>query len=264
MVLSRRLRRVAWARATRIIADRHPPIDLFERVSPDPAVWDGLIAAEQAVNPRVRDEVGEIRLVPPEERLSGPGASWVMAAFTHLNPNGSRFSDGSYGVYYAARELRTAIRETAYHFGRFAADSADPPRYESMRVLVGRIDNRFADIAALPAAAARPHPRARFVRRQPTVRRPAARRRRERHRVPERARPARPVRGARFGRAPSASRCRASTSSSTGTARGSRATSTTKRTPGCRSEPKGRKGYVVFASAPLRPVVPTGRRAEHV
>jgi hypothetical protein len=143
---------VAWARATRIIACRYPPIDLFERVSPDPAVWEGLIAAEQAVNPRVRDEVGEIRLVPPEERISGPGASWVMAAFTHLNPKGSRFSDGSYGVYYAARELRTAIRETAYHFGRFAADSADGPRYESMRVLVGRVDNRFADVDALPPA----------------------------------------------------------------------------------------------------------------
>jgi hypothetical protein len=147
-----RLRRVTWARATRIIAERHPPIDLFERLSPDPAVWDGLIAAEEAVNPRVRDEVGEIHLVAPEERVGGPGASWVMAAFTHLNPRGSRFSDGSYGVYYAARELRTAIRETAHHFGRFAADGADGPRYESMRALVGRIDNRFADVATLPAA----------------------------------------------------------------------------------------------------------------
>src|SRR4030095_6688241 len=146
-----RQRRVNWARATRIVADRYPPIDLFERVSPDPAVWEGLIAAEGAVNPRLRDAVGEIRLVATEERISGPGASWVMAAFTHLNPKGSRFSDGSYAVYYAARELQTAIRETAYHFGRFATDSADRVRYENMRVLVGRIDNRFADVASLPA-----------------------------------------------------------------------------------------------------------------
>jgi hypothetical protein len=144
------LRRVAWARATRIVACRHPPIDLFERVSAEPAVWEALIAAEELVNPRVRDEVGEIRLVPLAERVSGPGASYVMAAFTHLNPRGSRFSDGSYGVYYAARELSTAIRETAYHFGRFAGDSGDGPRYEDMRVLVGRIDNRFADVASLP------------------------------------------------------------------------------------------------------------------
>jgi hypothetical protein len=147
-----RSRRVAWARATRIIAARYPPIDLFERVSPDPAVWEALIAAEQLVNPRVRDDIGEIALVPPAERVSGPGASYVMAAFTHRNPRGSRFSDGSFGVYYAARSLRTAVRETAYHFARFAADAADPPRYADMRALVGRIDARFADLAALPAA----------------------------------------------------------------------------------------------------------------
>lgn len=146
------LRRVAWSHATRVVAARHPPIDLFERVSRDPAVWEALIAAEQLVNPRVRDEVGEIHLVPPEERVSGPGASWVMASFTHRNPKGSRFSDGSYGVYYAARDLKTAIRETAFHFAHFARDSGDGPRYEDMRALVGRVANRFVDLARLPAA----------------------------------------------------------------------------------------------------------------
>jgi RES domain-containing protein len=145
-------RRVAWGRATRIVAHRYPPIDLFERVSTDPAVWEALIAAEAAVNPRVRDQAGEIRLIAPEDRATGPGATWVMAAFTHYNPAGSRFSDGSYGVYYAARELATAIREVAHHFGRIAGDSADQPRYENMQVLVGRIDNRFADVATLPGA----------------------------------------------------------------------------------------------------------------
>jgi hypothetical protein len=148
-----RLRRVAWSRATRIIASRYPPIDLFERVSGDPATWDALIAAESLVNPRLRDEIGEIRLVPPEERVSGPGASYVMAAFSHLNPRGSRFSAGGYGVYYAARAFETALIETAFHFGRFAADSADGPRYEDMRVLSGRIAERFHDAASLAPAA---------------------------------------------------------------------------------------------------------------
>ncbi|MFN8644462.1 MAG: RES family NAD+ phosphorylase [Candidatus Binatia bacterium] len=147
-----RERRLSWRQATRIVAARYPPIDLFERVSRDPTVWEALIAAEQLVNPRLRDAVGEIRLVPPGERVSGPGASYVMAPFTHRNPLGSRFSDGSYGVYYAARALRTAVRETAFHVARFAADSGDPPRYADMQVLVGRIEQRFADVAALPAA----------------------------------------------------------------------------------------------------------------
>lgn len=143
-------RRVEWPRAWRIIASRYPPIALFERLTADPAVWDALIALEQLTNPRVRDNVGEIALVPPDERVAGPGASYVMASFTHLNPKGSRFSDGSYGVYYAAAELETAIAETVFHFEEFARDSADPPRMEDMRVLVGSVAADFEDVDALP------------------------------------------------------------------------------------------------------------------
>jgi hypothetical protein len=139
-----------WPQAWRIIASRYPPILLFERLTPDPAVWEALIALEQLTNPRVRDEVGEIALVPPDQRVSGPGASYVMASFTHLNPKGSRFSDGSFGVYYAASELATAIAETIFHFEQFARDSGDPMRMEDMRVLVGAVAAAFEDVAAVP------------------------------------------------------------------------------------------------------------------
>jgi hypothetical protein len=142
-------RRIDWPQAWRIIASRYPPIQLFERLTPDPAVWDALFALEQVTNPRVRDEVGEIALVPPDERVSGPGASYVMASFTHLNPRGSRFSDGSFGVYYAASELETAIAETIFHFEEFARDSRDPMRTEDMRVLVGGVAAEFENVAAL-------------------------------------------------------------------------------------------------------------------
>lgn len=145
-------RRVAWPKAWRIIASRYPPIDLFERVSDNPEVWDALIALEQATNPRVRDDVGEISLVPPDKRVAGPNASWVMAPFTHINKRGSRFSNGSFGVYYAAEKLETAIAETVHHFSKFAADSHDPPRREDMRVLVGSIGHIFEDVDALDAA----------------------------------------------------------------------------------------------------------------
>jgi hypothetical protein len=144
--------RIQWPQAWRVIASRYPPINLFERLTADTAVWDALIALEQLTNPRVRDEVGDIALVPLHERLSGPGASYVMAAFTHLNPKGSRFSDGSFGVYYAAAALETAIVETVFHFEVFARDSADPPRSEDFRVLAGAVTAEFEDVAALPAA----------------------------------------------------------------------------------------------------------------
>ena len=144
--------RVDWPQAWRVLASRYPPINLFQRLTADTAVWDALIALEQLTNPRVRDAVGDIALVPPDERISGPGASSVMAAFTHLNPKGSRFSDGSFGVYYAASALETAIAETAFHFEAFARDSADPPRSEEFRALVGIVAAEFEDVAALPSA----------------------------------------------------------------------------------------------------------------
>jgi hypothetical protein len=129
---------------------RFPPADLFERLSADPAEWEVLAEIEALTNPRLRDEIGLIQLVPPEERVSGPGASWIMAAFTHLNPNGSRFSNGSYGVYYAEREIETAIAETTYHLGRFYAATDDPPPAEDMRVLVGPIAAAFHDLRQAP------------------------------------------------------------------------------------------------------------------
>ncbi len=82
---------VEWQPCYRIIPSRFPPIDLFERIAP-PEDWEALIALESLTNDRIRQEVGDISLVPVDERVSGPGASVVMAAFTHLNPSGSRFA----------------------------------------------------------------------------------------------------------------------------------------------------------------------------
>jgi RES domain len=146
------LAHVRWPQAWRVIASRYPPIRVFERVSPDPAVWDALIQLEQLTNPRLRDEIGAIALVDPADRVAGPGASYVMASFTHVNPKGSRFSDGTFGVYYAAKELETAVAETIFHFEAFARDSADPERSEDMRVLVGDVDAELEDVDALEAA----------------------------------------------------------------------------------------------------------------
>lgn len=68
------------------------------------------------------------------------------AAFTHLNPNGSRFSDGSYGVYYAAREQETAIYETVYHAERFLRDSREAPIEQDMRVYIAPIEGDLHDL----------------------------------------------------------------------------------------------------------------------
>lgn len=124
---------VRWQPSFRIIPSRFPTESLFDRVA-DPADLDALYALEALTNNRLRQEVGEISLVPPEERVTGPGSTPIMAAFTHLNPNGSRFSDGTYGVYYAGESLDTAIAETRHHRERFLAATREPPMDLDMRV----------------------------------------------------------------------------------------------------------------------------------
>ncbi len=128
---------VIWLPCWRIIPSRFPPIDLFERVA-DPADLEAIVACETLTNDRIRDAVGELQLVPQQDRLSGRGTSHIMAAFTHLNPAGSRFSDGTFGVFYAAYTLDTAIAETRYHREQFLRATSEPPLELDMRVLLAR------------------------------------------------------------------------------------------------------------------------------
>ena len=137
--------RLRWTPCWRIIPSRFPPIQLFERVT-EPADLEAILELESLTNPRLRDEVGDIRLVPPEDRVSGPGASIVMAAFTHPNPEGSRFSDGSYGVFYAANEFDTAIAESKHHRERFMRATSQPRMELDMRVYVVDLDGDVHDL----------------------------------------------------------------------------------------------------------------------
>lgn len=139
------VRRVVWKPCYRIVPSRFPPIDLFERIAP-PEDWDALIELESLTNDRLRDEVGAISLVAPEDRVMGPGAGYVMAAFTHVPPEGGRFTDGTYGAYYSARQLETAVAETKYQRARFLSRTREPPMHLDMRVLVADLDGRLHDL----------------------------------------------------------------------------------------------------------------------
>jgi hypothetical protein len=139
--------RVSWVQAFRIIRSRFPPINLFEDIA-DAADWDALASAEIKTNARFAETIGRLDLVAPDRRVAGPGASYVMAAFTHVTPDRpSRFADGSFGAYYAADAFEVALAETLHHHERFMAATAEAPGWTSdFRELIGPVDAALHDL----------------------------------------------------------------------------------------------------------------------
>lgn len=139
------LARIAWRPSYRIVPSRFPPVGLFDAVA-DPADLEAVMTLEGLTNERLREQLGRLRLIPPERRISGPGTTPVMSAFTHPRPDGTRFSPGSYGVYYAAHERETAIDETVFHRERFLRDAAHPPTDVQMRCYFADVHARLRDV----------------------------------------------------------------------------------------------------------------------
>jgi hypothetical protein len=139
---------VQWMPCYRIVPSRFPPVSVFDAVA-DPADLEAVFLLEAMTNDRLREEAGDLSLVPPEERVSGPGSTPVMAAFTHLNPAGDRFTDGSFGVFYAARSIDTALAETKFHRSRFMAWTREPAQELDMRVYAVDLDAHMHDIRLL-------------------------------------------------------------------------------------------------------------------
>ena len=136
---------VRWQPCFRVIPSRYPTIHLFERLA-DPAEWEALYWIESLTNSRLRDEVGDIELVPREERSFGPGGTVIMAPFTHLDPAGSRFADGTFGAFYAARTLATSIAETRFHREIFLRSTRQAPIELDMRSYLADVVAGFHDI----------------------------------------------------------------------------------------------------------------------
>jgi len=147
------VRRIRWQQACRIVPTRYPSVTLFDRVA-DADDFDALYALEAMTNERARDALGEVERVPRDQRLYGPGSGPIMAAFTHVNVLGSRFSDGRFGVFYAARDRSTAVAETRHHHGRFLAATKQAAMHLPMRLYHVAIDAKLHDLR--PGGAADP------------------------------------------------------------------------------------------------------------
>ncbi len=142
-----------WQQACRIVPTRYPAVTLFDRVA-GAEDFEALYALEAMSNERVRDELGHVERVPRSERVFGPGSGPIMAAFTHVNVLGSRFSGGAYGVFYAARDRATAVAETRHHHARFLAATQQGPLHLPMRLYQLAVDARLHDLRPAGSVAA--------------------------------------------------------------------------------------------------------------
>jgi RES domain len=136
---------VTWPEVFRIVPSQFPPINVFEAIYDSAEEMEAAFAIEAMTNQRLRHEAGEVRLVPRDDWVWGPGASVIMACFTHTGRL-SRFSNGDYGVYYGGESLATAVAETRYHRERFLAATEEEDLEITMRVYVNRVREPLRDL----------------------------------------------------------------------------------------------------------------------
>lgn len=135
-------------RAYRLVNSKFPPIDLFNDVA-DASEFQALYQIQALTNPRLQNEVGRLELIPLAEIPFGiPGCSYATAPFTHINPAGSRFSDGSYGVLYLADTFETAIAEVRHHQQQYWSNVA---RLSYERFVFRGLSCRFSEAGSRDA-----------------------------------------------------------------------------------------------------------------
>jgi len=130
----------------RIIVTRRPSIPLYKDIVSEDK-FAVLNYIESLTNNRIREEKNETAFVPECEKVFCQNSSLIMKCFTNLSE--SRFSSGSYGVFYAAKKLECAVSETKYRTLKFA-QATDESTYEcQQRVLTGNLAGLFCDIRSL-------------------------------------------------------------------------------------------------------------------
>jgi hypothetical protein len=137
-------KRRSSAQSHRTIQSRFPAINLFESIV-DVDELEAAFYIESLTNDRLREEVGDLALVAKQDRICGPGTTSIMAAFTHIG-RASRFTNGDYGVYYAASSTETAIAETQYHQAKFLSATNEADTKLSMREYCGHVHLPMLDV----------------------------------------------------------------------------------------------------------------------
>ena len=132
----------------RVIAHRPYDRPIAARL---PSVHDvaALDTIEALTNPRIRQDWSPRKKIRPKDIGAAPD-ELVMASFVYSGA--SRFTDGSFGVYYAGFERETAIAESRFHTERFLALSHAGATNVFKRVLHARFSGAYDDLRGIPAS----------------------------------------------------------------------------------------------------------------
>ncbi len=138
--------------AYRLVNSKFPPIALFDDVA-DAEDFEALYQIQALTNPRLQNEIGRLELIPRDQIPFGiPGCSYATAPFTHVNPAGSRFSNGTFGVLYLADRMDTAIAEVRHHQERYWSNvpELNYERFVFRGLTASFNDSGMRDATALP------------------------------------------------------------------------------------------------------------------
>ncbi len=120
-------------------------VAFFESYTPG-ADADALLAVMAIVSPQLLSAVGDPTLVPPGAWAVGRGAGWVMPTFTTRYHRPSRFTDGAFGIWYAAYSVEIAVAETLYHHAIRLRESGEPAQLVHLQLLSADIAGYAAEV----------------------------------------------------------------------------------------------------------------------
>lgn len=103
----------------RNIVSLRTSVDIFDDLTDSPQGWQAAIDLEQATKPRFYTSTQPIIDRPFEEAAYHNAIGYPFRHWAN-----SRYSDGSYGVWYGADTLETTVHETVYHWRRGLLEDA--------------------------------------------------------------------------------------------------------------------------------------------
>lgn len=131
----------------RLIPSRFPPVAVYEGLVSEDKI-EALVEIENKTNPRLQSES---RLLSAHTDPRAPRLqNWNLAPFKYLNPEGSRFFDGSRPALELADDRQTALAMSVERRQAFLSRTKEAPIGLDMRLLKTPVSGRFIDFRKYP------------------------------------------------------------------------------------------------------------------